>query len=68
MKKAYMRPSMRIVQLQHQCQILAGSLPAGKGPKGSSEDHIWDPDDLDDDDESENIATTSSNKQNRPKP
>ena len=29
----------------------AGSLPAGKGHKGSSEDHIWDPDDLDDDDE-----------------
>ena len=25
-------------------QILgAGSLPAGKGHKGSSEDHIWDP-------------------------
>ena len=42
---------MRIVQLQHQCQILAGSLPASQGLRGTPEDLIWDPDDLDDDDE-----------------
>ena len=51
MKKAYMKPSMRIVQLQHQCQILAGSLPASQGLKGTPEDLIWDPDDLDDGDD-----------------
>ena len=46
-----MKPSMRIVQLQHQCQILAGSLPASQGLKGTPEDLIWDPDDLDDGDD-----------------
>ena len=51
MKKAYMKPSMRIVQLQHQCQILAGSLPASQGLKGTPEELIWDPDDLDDGDD-----------------
>ena len=51
MKNAYMKPSMRIVQLQHQCQILAGSLPASQGLKGTPEDLIWDPDDLDDGDD-----------------
>ena len=50
MKKAYMKPSMRIVQLQHQCQILAGSLPASQGLRDTPEDLIWDPDDLDNDD------------------
>lgn len=41
---------MRIVLLQQQCQILAGSLPAGNGLNGSPEGIIWDLDDLDDDD------------------
>ena len=50
MKKIYIKPSMRIVQLHQQCQILAGSLPAGKGLTNSPEDFTWDPDDLDDDD------------------
>ncbi len=50
MKKVYIKPSMRIVQLHPQCQILAGSLPAGKGLTNSPEDFTWDPDDLDDDD------------------
>ena len=27
MKKEYMKPSMKVVELQHKCQILAGSLP-----------------------------------------
>ena len=49
MKKTYMKPSMFIVQLQQQCQILAGSLPAVKGITGNSEDITWDPDGLDDD-------------------
>ena len=26
-KKEYMKPSMKVVELQHKCQILAGSLP-----------------------------------------
>ena len=25
MKKEYMKPNMQVIQLQHQCQILAGS-------------------------------------------
>ena len=27
MKKEYMKPSMKVVELQHKCQILAGSQP-----------------------------------------
>ncbi len=27
-KKEYMKPSMRVVKLQHKCQILAGSVDA----------------------------------------
>ncbi len=26
-KKEYMKPSMKVVELQHKCQILAGSQP-----------------------------------------
>ena len=27
-KKAYMKPTMEVVELQHECQILAGSADA----------------------------------------
>jgi hypothetical protein len=27
-KKEYMKPSMKVVKLQHKCQILAGSVDA----------------------------------------
>ncbi len=41
---------MSIVQLQHQCQILSASEPAGRGLKNKPEDLNWDEDELDDDD------------------
>lgn len=50
MKKKYMKPSMSIVQLQQQCQILAGSEPAVKGFTDDPEDVVWDNDGLDDED------------------
>jgi hypothetical protein len=27
-KKEYMKPSMKVIELQHKCQILAGSVDA----------------------------------------
>ena len=51
MKKTYIKPSMSIVQLQHQCQILSASEPAGRGLKNKTQDLDWDEDELDEDDE-----------------
>ena len=34
MKKEYFKPSMKVVKLQHKCQILSGSSPA-KSVKGN---------------------------------
>lgn len=50
MKKKYMKPSMSIVQLQQQCQILAGSQPAVRGFTDDPESVVWDDDGLDDED------------------
>ena len=36
MKKEYMKPSMKVVELQHKCQILAGSWD--DEPKGDIHD------------------------------
>ena len=41
---------MSIVQLQQQCQILAGSQPASLGLSDNPEDVVWDNDGLDDED------------------
>ena len=42
---------MRVVVLQQQCQILAGSSPAANGLTGGSEGTSWDGDGLDDNDD-----------------
>ena len=42
-KRTFQKPSMKVVQLQHQAQILAGSDPkelSGEKGQGGSED-IW---------------------------
>ena len=44
-KKKYQKPTVNVVQLQHQAQILAGSNPKtlqGKEGEGSSEDTYYD--------------------------
>lgn len=41
---------MSIVQLQQQCQILAGSQPAVRDFTDDPEDVVWDNDGLDDED------------------
>jgi hypothetical protein len=46
MKKEYIKPTVHVVQLQHQCHILTGSLYLN----GTPECIYWDDDDLDDDD------------------
>lgn len=51
MKKKHMKPSMSIVQLQQQCQILAGSQPAARGFTDDPEGINWDYDGLDDEDD-----------------
>ena len=51
MKKKYMKPSMSIVQLQQQCQILAGSQPAARGLTDDPEGINWDYYGLDDEDD-----------------
>ena len=33
-KQAYMKPAMRVVKIQHQCQILAGSVNGTGGNTG----------------------------------
>ena len=37
-KKEYMKPSMKVVELQHKCQILAGSITE---PHGDIHDTIY---------------------------
>ena len=49
MKRQYMKPAMRVVKLQHQCHILAGSGGA-KGLGASPEGFSWDDDGVDGDD------------------
>ena len=51
MKKTYIKPSMSIVQLQHQCQILSTSEPAGRGLKNKTQDLDWDENELDENDD-----------------
>ena len=46
MKRDYMKPTMRVVVLQQQCQILAGSAGAN-GLTGTPEGLTWDNDGLD---------------------
>lgn len=50
-KKAYEKPSFRVVELQHNCQILAGSgdpirnVPWWDGEAGARKhDSVWDDD------------------------
>ena len=47
MKREYMKPTVRVVVLQQQCQILAGSSPAATGLTGTPEGLTWDNDGLD---------------------
>ena len=47
MKREYMKPTMRVVVLQQQCQILDGSSPAANGLTGTPEGLNWDIDGLD---------------------
>ena len=46
-----MKPTMRVVVLQQQCQILAGSSPAASGLNGTPEGLNWVVDGLDDGDD-----------------
>ena len=50
MKKEYMKPTVFVVMLQQQSQILTGSLPTANGLTNNPEGIIWDDDDLDDTD------------------
>ena len=50
MKREYMKPTMHVVVLQQQCQILAGSAGAN-GLTGNPEGIIWDGDGLDNGDD-----------------
>ena len=51
MKREYMKPTVHVVVLQQQCQILAGSSPAANGLSGTPEGLNWVVDGLDDDDD-----------------
>ena len=51
MKREYMKPTMRVVVLQQQCQILAGSSPSANGLTGTPEGLNWDSDGLDNGDD-----------------
>ena len=46
-----MKPTVRVVVLQQQCQILAGSSPSANGLSGTPEGLTWDNDGLDDSDD-----------------
>lgn len=39
-KKEYMKPTMQVVELQHKCQILAGSLDAYNMNKDLQDDEV----------------------------
>ena len=39
-KKEYMKPTMEVVELQHECQILAGSLDANGMNNGLQDDEV----------------------------
>ena len=52
MKKKYMKPSFRVVELQHKCQLLAGSgdpirnVPWWDGEAGARKHNsVWDDED-----------------------
>lgn len=51
MKREYMKPTVRVVVLQQQCQILAGSSPAANGLSGTPEGLEWVSEGLDDSDD-----------------
>ena len=51
MKREYMKPTMRVVVLQQQCQILAGSSPAATGLTTNPEEIVWALDGLEGSDE-----------------
>ena len=40
MKKTYMKPDMREVQLQHRCKLLAGSLTSTRSNLSSEDDFV----------------------------
>lgn len=40
-RQAYIKPTITVVQLHHQCQILAGSVNNVRGNLGN-DDFIWD--------------------------
>ena len=46
-----MKPTVHVVVLQQQCQILAGSSPAAKGLSGTPEGLEWVSEGLDDGDD-----------------
>ncbi len=46
-----MKPTVHVVVLQQQCQILAGSSSAANGLSGTPEGLNWDSDGLDDSDD-----------------
>ena len=41
MKKNYMKPTMRVVKMQHRQHILTGSGPFGAEDVGNSEEITW---------------------------
>ena len=40
-RKDYRKPTMKVVQLQHQCHILAGSVEANRSGYGTAEELEW---------------------------
>ena len=40
-RKDYQRPTMKVVELQHHCHILAGSVEASRSGYGTAEEEIW---------------------------
>lgn len=42
MKKNYQKPTVQIVKLKQQAQLLAGSVEATRSGYGTATDQIWD--------------------------
>ena len=41
MKKQYIQPTMKVVELKHQCQLLAGSAGGGAHSLSNNDDFTW---------------------------
>ena len=40
-RKDYQKPTTRVVELQHHCHILAGSVEASRSGYGTAEEETW---------------------------